>query len=159
TIDSCDIGDAKDVQVENAAGKSTRRHTLTLPSGKRRKEYQGLTTAVKHADATDNGTKGKTPTRVAVNAAGNKPFYAFSPDIDYKFLIYFIVSQRNHIITKIGYNHNSFPDYEVRIDDTVVYKYPTKGSGPGLWNLAIGPNVKGVNDGPTIDAPTKRVEE
>jgi hypothetical protein len=99
----------------------------------------------------DNGTNGPRSTRVTVEAAGNYPFYDFAPDIDYKFLIYFIWNDDFHITTtKIGYNHNSFPDYEVRFDGKVVYKYATKGKGPNFWNLAIGPNVKGVIDGPDV---------
>lgn len=159
-IDSCDIGNAAGIEAEHAAGQSTRRKLLPLKWAKRgptplgKHTYQKKTADVSDSTTTANGTNGKCSTRVTVQASGAYPFYLVSPDIDYKFLIYFIVVSPGEILTKIGYNHNSFPDYEVRIDGTVAYKHATSGTGPGLWNLAFGPNVKGVIDGPTIYAST-----
>ena len=153
-IESTEIGRADQVTVDHAAGRSVRGMWVANGRGGLRWETEAKTTQIKGGSETKNDTNGKCSTRVTVTASGNYHFYSFSPDIDYKFLIYFIITTPGSIITKIGFNHNSFPDYEVRIDSKVVYKYKTEDKGPGLWNLTFGSNVKGVEDGPTIRAKT-----
>jgi hypothetical protein len=51
--------------------------------------------------------------------------------------------------TKIGYNHNTFPHYEVRFEKGVGYKYATKDAGPTFRNLAV-ERTLGVIDGPDV---------
>jgi RHS repeat-associated protein len=153
SIDSKDIGNVKEVNVKHKAGVSRRRTIIDHP-GKRFWDYQEKVTTVTKSSSFQNGTNGKCSTRVTVEASGNYPFAEISPDIDYKFLIYFIITDRDTIVTKVGYNHNSFPDYEVLIDGRIAHKHATKDPGPGMWNLRYGPNVKGVKDGPAIHAET-----
>jgi RHS repeat-associated protein len=165
TIDSKDIGHSGQVEVQHAGTISERRKVTTFWNFFPVSWYEGWVYEAKDAPAegsseTANGTNGKCSTRVTVDAYGRYPFYPawMTPAIDYRFLIYFIITGPNTIVTKIGYNHNQFPDYEVRIDDEVSYKYATPDAGPGWWNLAWGPNEKGVQDGPTINAKTNCCE-
>jgi hypothetical protein len=158
SIDSCAIGRAQ-VNVESDSGKSERKRVEEVwapgfPMPPHLVEVHEYDKAkVTWSSEIENNAQ-KDYTTVKVEASGAYPFYWFSPDIDYMFKIYFFVIDKNKIDVRIGYNHNQFPDYEVRIDNKVAYKYASSWSGPNFWNLAIGSNVKGVETGPEISAPT-----
>jgi RHS repeat-associated protein len=164
TIDSCDIGYATNdsVKVYHDTGWSQRRQEeiRSVPGFDYPVSvgyiYQRDKATARGSQKIANGVIGTQlrSTRVTATAAASYPFSLLSPDIDYTFYIYFYISKRNEVRTKIGAAHNSFPDYEVIIDGTVVYKYRTDDTGPGLFNLTIG-DVKRLIDGPIIDAPTK----
>ncbi len=139
TIDTSEIGHAQNVDIQTATGLSIRRKR----DGSAYQSEVDQTTP-KTSYSVENG---KCFTKITVAAAAHYPFYWYAPDIDYKFVFYFYVTSPGKVDTKIGYNHNQFPDYEVLMNGDVIYAYQTKDSGPGFWNLAIGPNVSGVKDG------------
>jgi RHS repeat-associated protein len=147
TIDSDQVGKLPQVNVQTRTGISVRGYWFLGTWVERQLQSTWTTTAT-----ADNEALGTCTSKVSVTAAVNYPFVERSPDIDYTFIFYFYHRFRDVVATKIVYNHNQFPDYEVVINDNVVYYYETKGSGPGLWNLALGPNTKGVVDGPTFSA-------
>jgi RHS repeat-associated protein len=158
SIDSTKVGNAGDVTVESDSGESERRRWERVwdcfPAPPFWVEnHEKAKAEVKSSSETENNAE-KEYTTVKVEAAGSYPFIKAAPDIDYMFKIYFFVIKKNTIDVRIAYNHNQFPDYEVRINGKVDYKYATEDDGPGFWNLALGPNVKGAKTGTTINAPT-----
>lgn len=73
---------------------------------------------------------------ITIKAAANYPYNDFAPDIDFEMT--FRIERKNingHI--KCEGKHNSFPAYELIINDKRIYHYKPKDSGPRLLNLTL----------------------
>lgn len=73
---------------------------------------------------------------ITIRAAANYPYNKLAPDIDFEIIL--TIERKNingHI--KCEGKHNSFPAYELIINDKRIYHYKPKDSEPGLLNLTL----------------------
>lgn len=81
---------------------------------------------------------------ITIKAAANYPYNDFAPDIDFEMT--FRIERKNingHI--KCEGKHNSFPAYELIINDKRIYHYKPKDSGPRLLNLTLYYTIPNLN--------------
>jgi RHS repeat-associated protein len=83
---------------------------------------------------------------IKIKAAASYPFSNIAPDINYT--VTWTVGRLDSGKIKVSAKgfHNRVPNYEGLVDGGQFYKFDTKGSGPGLWDLGI--LWKNFNEGP-----------
>jgi hypothetical protein len=136
-VESKDIGDITNINGDAKAGPTHRRDAA-------RPWYHFVRVAsISHTETFANRSEGCN-TKVILQASGSYPFIDGGPDIDYKFIVYMWKHNSDEVEVRIGYDHNTFPNYEVIVDGRVLYKFDTQDTGPSIFNLALGQNEKGV---------------